>query len=137
MGAQVDITDVMIQPQKTTPPLDASKWPLLLKNYDKLNVRRALGCFMRLQRPAGGPLRKALGFQAMNWCKLAAAGPHWALHAHSDGILAAEAASLRLRPLRRHQPRQAGEPLLARGARLNAAAAVGYRRSARRAVCTY
>lgn len=36
--AQVDVTDVMIQPQKTTPPLDASKWPLLLKNYDKLNV---------------------------------------------------------------------------------------------------
>ena len=41
--AQMDLTDVMIQPQKTTPPLDASKWPLLLKNYDKLNVRAAPG----------------------------------------------------------------------------------------------
>lgn len=33
------LVDVMIKPQSTTPPLDASKWPLLLKNYDKLNVR--------------------------------------------------------------------------------------------------
>ena len=30
--------DFMIMPVSTTPPLDASKWPLLLKNYDKLNV---------------------------------------------------------------------------------------------------
>ena len=28
-----------IQPQSTTPALDTSKWPLLLKNYDKMNVR--------------------------------------------------------------------------------------------------
>lgn len=32
-------TDFVIRPEKTTPPLDTSKWPLLLKNYDKLNVR--------------------------------------------------------------------------------------------------
>lgn len=31
--------DLSIQPQKSTPKLDTSKWPLLLKNYDKLNVR--------------------------------------------------------------------------------------------------
>lgn len=28
-----------IQPEKATPKLDTSKWPLLLKNYDKLNIR--------------------------------------------------------------------------------------------------
>ncbi len=32
-------TDFLIKPEKVTPPLDTSKWPLLLKNYDKLNVR--------------------------------------------------------------------------------------------------
>mmetsp|Transcript_15786 Transcript_15786/g.21991 ORF Transcript_15786/g.21991 Transcript_15786/m.21991 type:complete len:473 (+) Transcript_15786:60-1478(+) len=32
-------TEFFIKPQKTTPQLDTSKWPLLLKNYDKLNVR--------------------------------------------------------------------------------------------------
>jgi len=31
--------ELVIQPQKSTPKLDTSKWPLLLKNYDKLNVR--------------------------------------------------------------------------------------------------
>ena len=31
--------DFAIQPEKVTPTLDASKWPLLLKNYDKLMVR--------------------------------------------------------------------------------------------------
>ena len=31
--------DFLIKPESTTPPLDTSKWPLLLKNYDQLNVR--------------------------------------------------------------------------------------------------
>ena len=30
---------MIIKPQSTTPALDTSKWPLLLKNYDKLHVR--------------------------------------------------------------------------------------------------
>lgn len=29
----------VIQPTTTAPPIDTSKWPLLLKNYDRLNVR--------------------------------------------------------------------------------------------------
>ncbi|XP_050216969.1 H/ACA ribonucleoprotein complex subunit 4-like [Mercurialis annua] len=33
-----DKTD-MIKPQTTTPPMDTSNWPILLKNYDRLNVR--------------------------------------------------------------------------------------------------
>eukprot|EP01116_Phalansterium_solitarium_P010046 TRINITY_DN2443_c0_g1_i1.p1 TRINITY_DN2443_c0_g1~~TRINITY_DN2443_c0_g1_i1.p1 ORF type:complete len:487 (-),score=198.92 TRINITY_DN2443_c0_g1_i1:388-1848(-) len=32
-------TDYLIKPEKVTPKLDCSKWPLLLKNYDTLNVR--------------------------------------------------------------------------------------------------
>jgi H/ACA ribonucleoprotein complex subunit 4 len=31
--------DFCIKPQSTVPKLDTSSWPLLLKNYDKLNVR--------------------------------------------------------------------------------------------------
>ena len=31
----------MIVPEKKVPPLDTSKWPLLLKHYDRLNVRTA------------------------------------------------------------------------------------------------
>ena len=33
------IADMVIKPEKVTPPLDTSSWPLLLKNYDKLHVR--------------------------------------------------------------------------------------------------
>ncbi|KAL0730752.1 hypothetical protein Bca4012_026846 [Brassica carinata] len=31
--------DYMIKPQSFTPAIDTSQWPLLLKNYDRLNVR--------------------------------------------------------------------------------------------------
>ncbi len=40
MAAQAS-TDFLIKPESVTPALDASKWPLLLKNYDRLNVRLA------------------------------------------------------------------------------------------------
>lgn len=36
---QQAVTDFLIKPDKSAPALDTSKWPLLLKNYDKLNVR--------------------------------------------------------------------------------------------------
>jgi len=35
----VDSADYIIKPTNVTPKLDTSKWPLLLKNYDRLNVR--------------------------------------------------------------------------------------------------
>lgn len=39
-SVHVQVTeDFSIVPEKITPTLDASKWPLLLKNYDKLMVR--------------------------------------------------------------------------------------------------
>ncbi|KAK4747445.1 hypothetical protein SAY87_014031 [Trapa incisa] len=37
-NAQKD-TDYMIKPQSFTPSIDTSQWPILLKNYDRLNVR--------------------------------------------------------------------------------------------------
>ena len=38
-AAQEAVQEFQIAPQATTPKLDTSKWPLLLKHYDKLNVR--------------------------------------------------------------------------------------------------
>jgi H/ACA ribonucleoprotein complex subunit 4 len=50
-------SDYMIKPEKTVPPVDTSKWPLLLKNYDKLNVRT--GHFTPI--PAGhSPLKRPI-----------------------------------------------------------------------------
>ncbi|XP_071735099.1 H/ACA ribonucleoprotein complex subunit 4-like [Rutidosis leptorrhynchoides] len=37
--AVTDTTDYLIKPQSFTPSIDTSDWPILLKNYDKLNVR--------------------------------------------------------------------------------------------------
>jgi H/ACA ribonucleoprotein complex subunit 4 len=49
--------DAFIAPQKTTPPLDTSQWPLLLKHYDRLHVRT--GHYTPI--PAGHtPLRRPL-----------------------------------------------------------------------------
>merc|ERR1712070_112869 len=39
VGSEQLNADFQIEPEKTTPTLDTSKWPLLLKNYDQLNVR--------------------------------------------------------------------------------------------------
>ena len=49
----------MIKPQSTTPPIDASKWPLLLRNYDKLNARCPPSpCTARVCRPGTTPPRE-------------------------------------------------------------------------------
>ncbi|XP_075474004.1 H/ACA ribonucleoprotein complex subunit 4-like [Primulina tabacum] len=34
-----DAVDFLIKPQSYTPTIDTSQWPILLKNYDKLNIR--------------------------------------------------------------------------------------------------
>ncbi|XP_075511403.1 LOW QUALITY PROTEIN: H/ACA ribonucleoprotein complex subunit 4-like [Primulina tabacum] len=36
---ETDAVDFLIKPQSYTPTIDTSQWPILLKNYDKLNVR--------------------------------------------------------------------------------------------------
>lgn len=41
MGASAIDEEYIIKPESKTPALDTSKWPLLLKNYDALNVRTA------------------------------------------------------------------------------------------------
>lgn len=52
-----DPSKLFIKPDSTPPKLDTSKWPLLLKNYDKLNVRT--GHYTPI--PAGNtPLRRPL-----------------------------------------------------------------------------
>ena len=39
-GLLEEATDgFMIKPEKAAPRLDTSRWPLLLRNYDSLNVR--------------------------------------------------------------------------------------------------
>ncbi|KAJ0028343.1 hypothetical protein Pint_35438 [Pistacia integerrima] len=54
---QNDSTDFMIKPQNFTPPADTSQWPILLKNYDRLNVRT--GHYTPI--PAGySPLKRPL-----------------------------------------------------------------------------
>ncbi|XWS57120.1 hypothetical protein CRYUN_Cryun09bG0144300 [Craigia yunnanensis] len=54
--------DFMIKPQSTTPSIDTSQWPILLKNYDRLNVRTGhytpLPCgFSPLKRPLAEYIR--------------------------------------------------------------------------------
>ena len=66
--------DFQIKPSSTTPPLDTSKWPLLLKNYDQLCVRT--GHYTPI--PSGHTLLKRSAEQFQ---------------------------------VRRHQPRQAANPL--------------------------
>ncbi|XP_057533847.1 H/ACA ribonucleoprotein complex subunit 4 [Amaranthus tricolor] len=39
--AETDTTEFFIKPQSVTPKTDSSQWPILLKNYDRLNVRTA------------------------------------------------------------------------------------------------
>jgi H/ACA ribonucleoprotein complex subunit 4 len=39
VSEQQNAGDFAIKPEEISAQLDTSKWPLLLKNYDKLNVR--------------------------------------------------------------------------------------------------
>ncbi|XP_044482887.1 H/ACA ribonucleoprotein complex subunit 4-like [Mangifera indica] len=56
-SSQNDSTDFLIKPQNFTPPTDTSQWPILLKNYDRLNVRT--GHYTPI--PAGfSPLKRPL-----------------------------------------------------------------------------
>ncbi|KAL4312442.1 hypothetical protein GQ457_01G013550 [Hibiscus cannabinus] len=59
---QVPDQDFMIKPQNATPSIDTSHWPILLKNYDRLNVRTGhytpLPCgFSPLKRPLAEYIR--------------------------------------------------------------------------------
>merc|ERR1712070_1013074 len=57
----------IIPPSKTTPKLDTSNWPLLLKNYHQLHVRTShytpLPC---VSSPLARPLRQHLSYGVIN-----------------------------------------------------------------------
>lgn len=56
----------VIQPTSTPPPIDTSKWPLLLKNYDRLNVRT--GHYTPLpfgSSPLARPLQQHLNYGSL------------------------------------------------------------------------
>ena len=69
--------DYLIKPEKTTPPLDTSKWPLLLKNYDQLHVRT--GHYTPIasgHTPLKRPLAEYLKYGVMNLDKPANPSSH-------------------------------------------------------------
>jgi H/ACA ribonucleoprotein complex subunit 4 len=49
--------EFQIEPQKETPKVDTSKWPILLKNYDSLNIRQ--GNFIVIPQ-GSSPLKRPL-----------------------------------------------------------------------------
>ena len=69
--------EFVIQPESTTPKLDTSGWPLLLKNYDQLHVRTAhytpipMGC-----SPLKRPLKDYLSYGCINLDKPANPSSH-------------------------------------------------------------
>merc|ERR1719502_516998 len=70
-------TDFSIQPTVSTPPLDTSKWPLLLKNYDQLCVRT--GHYTPIPNghtPLKRPLQEYLKYGVINLDKPANPSSH-------------------------------------------------------------
>ncbi|MEW5303320.1 MAG: hypothetical protein WDW36_006024 [Sanguina aurantia] len=67
----------LIKPDKAVPKLDTSKWPLLLKNYDKLNVRT--GHYTPIpagHTPLKRPLKEYLSYGCINLDKPANPSSH-------------------------------------------------------------
>ncbi|KAH6819396.1 NAP57-like protein [Perilla frutescens var. frutescens] len=76
-GNQNDAVDFLIKPQSFTPPVDTSQWPILLKNYDKLNVRT--GHYTPLPcgySPLKRPLAEYIKYGVMNLDKPANPSSH-------------------------------------------------------------
>ncbi|CAI9765670.1 unnamed protein product [Fraxinus pennsylvanica] len=70
-------TDFMIKPQSYTPSIDTSQWPILLKNYDKLNVRT--GHYVPIPSgysPLKRPLSEYIKYGVMNLDKPANPSSH-------------------------------------------------------------
>lgn len=70
-------SDFLIKPESSVPKLDTSKWPLLLKNYDKLNVRT--GHYTPIpagHTPLRRPLKEYLAYGAINLDKPANPSSH-------------------------------------------------------------
>lgn len=75
--ATQNCTDFLIKPQSFTPTLDTSKWPILLKNYDRLNVRT--GHYTPLpsgHSPLKRPIKEYLKYGVINLDKPANPSSH-------------------------------------------------------------
>ncbi|XP_028782163.1 H/ACA ribonucleoprotein complex subunit 4-like [Neltuma alba] len=76
-AADVQDSDFLIKPQSYTPTIDTSQWPILLKNYDRLNVRTGhytpipSGC-----SPLKRPLPEYIKYGVMNLDKPANPSSH-------------------------------------------------------------
>ncbi|XP_065870775.1 H/ACA ribonucleoprotein complex subunit 4-like [Euphorbia lathyris] len=76
-GADAAAGDFMIKPQSFTPTIDTSNWPILLKNYDRLNVRT--GHYTPLPSgysPLKRPLAEYIRYGIMNLDKPANPSSH-------------------------------------------------------------
>ena len=70
-------TDYLIKPETSTPPLDTSKWPLLLKHYDQLCVRtRHYTPIPSGHTPLRRPLEEYLKYGVINLDKPANPSSH-------------------------------------------------------------
>ncbi|CAN1256343.1 H/ACA ribonucleoprotein complex subunit 4 [Linum perenne] len=70
-------SDYLIKPQSYTPPIDTSQWPILLKNYERLNVRT--GHYTPLPSgysPLKRPLAEYIRYGVMNLDKPANPSSH-------------------------------------------------------------
>ncbi|QDZ22613.1 tRNA pseudouridine synthase [Chloropicon primus] len=77
LGSAQQAGDFSIKPESVTPTLDTSKWPLLLKNYDKLNVRT--GHYTPIpcgNSPLKRPLQEHIRYGVMNLDKPANPSSH-------------------------------------------------------------
>jgi H/ACA ribonucleoprotein complex subunit 4 len=77
LGTVQQTTDFSIKPETTVPKLDTSKWPLLLKNFDKLHVRT--GHYTPIpcgNSPLKRPLQEHIRYGVMNLDKPANPSSH-------------------------------------------------------------
>ena len=96
-GSEAD--DQIIKPEAVTPNVNTSDWPLLLKNWDRRMLSHAV-------------INKAEADHKSSPC------PHRPLHTHPRWLHSSAPRPQTIHLLRRHQPRQALQPLLTRSRRL-------------------
>ncbi len=109
--------DFVIKPEDTTPKLDTSKWPLLLKNYDQVYFSLSTAptmsiiCFCIC---VAMPLLWLIMTHVSFFYVVTAARSHRTLHSLSQWTQPPEAPAGRVHSLRNHQSGQTCKPLFAR-----------------------
>ena len=134
-AAQEAVQEFQIAPQSTTPKLDTSKWPLLLKHYDKLNVRtghytpipsgytplkRCAACWQDSLAVQHGDALALVTVQASSYsfCRHPRCRGSYTAQQHPAALHFLQA-SAGVHSLWSNQPGQAVKPLLARGGGLD------------------